>query len=159
MKLGGYHGPFTVYTADYQPVARKNAIDIPCWNSCGQPQDNVQTLSGFCQTKYRKLFNPLYNVFYNFQNNNFGEPNPNNPYTAVLGLQQLLKNLGLGLVNQQAYNNVLGQYMTWNNKTQCAGYNNSIYPRQMNMFMNPQMFAKNNNVNMNMNQWNNMLNK
>ena len=104
-----------------------------------------------------KLGDPLYMSFFNRGNNNFGEPNPNNPYTAVLGLQKLLMNLGLGhLVNQQANQNVQNQYMGWNTQTNCATYNNNLNPVQpmnnmfMNNFMFPQMFPNNNNVNMNM---------
>jgi len=153
------YAPFTVRAADYQPIARNRATDITSWNFLGRPQENVQTLFGFGQTKCKKLTNPLYNVFYDQRNNNFGEPNPNNPYTAALGLQQLLTNLGLGhLVNTQVNKNVLNQYMTWNNNTQCAGYNNNLYSTQQmnNVFMNHPMIPNNIGANMNMNQGNKM---
>ena len=156
------YAPFTVRAADYQPIARNMATDIASWNFLGRPQENVPTLSALGQIKCKKLTNPLYNVFYNPSNNNFGEPNPNNPYTAVLGLQKLLMNLGLGkLVDKKALQNVQNQYMMWNNTTQnCAWYNNNLNPAQPmnNMFMNnimfqqPFMMPNNIGANMNMKQ-------
>ena len=107
-----------------------------------------------------KLSDPLYMSFFNKGNNNYGEPNPNNPYTAVLGLQQLLTKLGLGnLINNQMIQNAENLYKNWNVQSGCANYNNNLYPAQQmnNMFMNnnfmfPQM-SPSNNVNLNMGNW------
>ena len=99
-----------------------------------------------------KLTDPLYAPFYDPTQASYGEPNPNNPYTAVLGLQHLLTNLGLGhLINPQQKQNVPNQYMTWNTKTNCAVYNNNLnWVQPMNnMFMNHPMHLNNKVVNVN----------